>query len=429
MADEPLTPSPTLPGDAGAPRVPAAEGRRGLLRIRDFRLILGAFGVSTFGDDLALVALTIKVADLTGSGLAVSGLLLAGLLPTILMAPVAGLVVDRREGVRVLVVANLVQAGVAVGLAWAETYPLIVTLTFLLSTAAAFDRPALFALIPRTVGEDRTQPANAYLELSRYVGGALGPVAAGALAAGVGLRVALLVDAATFAVVAVAAGFLRTRRPPRPGAARARGREAREGVAFVARDRVLRLTFVVLAAAVVFAAIDNVAAVFFARGDLGAGDLGFGLLLTAWVGGMVVGAVVTGRRIPGGRLAIAVLWSTAVGGAAVAVAAGAAVLGVALAMFALGGVANGLQNVAMRTLMHHRVPEALRGRVFAAYAALMSGAQIVALGLGGLLVTWIGARGALLLAGGGGLVAGLAGTLLYHRIPRSARGSVPGPEA
>jgi MFS family permease len=236
--------------------------------------------------------------------------------------------------------------------------------------------------------------------------------------------VALLVDAATFVVVALGAGFIRARRPPGHAEAGARGRAAREGIAFVARDAVLRLTFLVLAAAVVFAAIDNVAAVFFARVDLDAGDLGYGLLLTSWVGGMVVGAVVTGRRIPGGRLAGAVLWWTAIGGVAVAVAAAVAGLWVAVAMFAVGGMANGLQNVAMRTLMHRRVPDALRGRVYAAYSALMSAAQIVALGLGGVLVTWVGARGALLLAGAGGLVAGLAGVVLYHRIPGRSRGAV-----
>jgi MFS family permease len=415
-----LTPPAGDPGDEV--QLGGLAARRALLRSRDFRLILGAFGLSAFGDDLAVVALTIRVADLTGSGLAVSGMLLAGLVPLIVAAPAAGLVVDRRESVRVLVVANLAQAVVAVGLAWVETYPMILALTFLLQVAAAFDRPALFALIPRAVGEERTQPANAYLDLSRYAGGVLAPVTAGALAVGLGTGVALLADAATFVVVAVAVAFLHVRRPPGASSGEPRLRGAREGISFVSRDAILRLTFLVLGAAIVFAAIDNVATVFFARTTLGAGDLGYGLLLTAWVGGMILGALLAGRRIPGSRLAGAVVWASAIGGAAVATAAGAAILWVAVAMYVVGGLTNGLQNVAMRTLMHRRVPDRLRGRVYAAYGAMTSGAQIAALGLGGVLVTWLGARGALLLGGVGAVLAGAVGLLFHARIPLPERG-------
>jgi hypothetical protein len=70
----------------------------------------------------------------------------------------------------------------------------------------------------------------------------------------------------------------------------------------------------------------------------------------------------------------------------------------------------------MRTLMHRRTPEPLRGRVFAAYSGFMSAAQIAALGLGGLLVSIAGARGSLLVAGVGTLAIGGAGLLWYARV-------------
>src|SRR5206468_1282610 len=65
-----------------------------LLRRRDVALLLGGYGLSALGDVLALVALTIRVHDLTGAGPAVAGLLLAGALPVIVLAPLAGMAVD-----------------------------------------------------------------------------------------------------------------------------------------------------------------------------------------------------------------------------------------------------------------------------------------------------------------------------------------------
>jgi MFS family permease len=139
-----------------------------LLRVRDFRLILAAYGTTHLGDDLAIVALTIRVQELTGSGLAVSALLIAELLPRLLFAPLGGLIIDRLETVRVLVVASIIQAGLAASLAFVEALPGLLVLSFLLGTAAAVSNPALFALVPVAAGEDRVPEAFARLEFVRY---------------------------------------------------------------------------------------------------------------------------------------------------------------------------------------------------------------------------------------------------------------------
>jgi MFS family permease len=389
------------------------------MRVRDFRLILVAYGTTHLGDDLAIVALTIRVEELTDSGLAVSALLIADLLPRLLFAPLGGLIIDRLETVRVLVAASIVQAGLAVGLAFTEGLPGLLVLSFLLGTAAAVSNPALFALVPVAAGEERVPEANARLELGRYAGGALGPLLAGVLSARLGTRFALLVDAGTFLVIAGCAAALRLRRAAAPLGEGEAPPKAREGIAFVRRDPVLQLTFVVLALSVVFAAIDNVAEVFFAKDVLEAGDIGYGALLTAWILGMIVGATLTARRIRPDGLGAAIPLAAVAGGGAVAVAAALPALPLALAMFVVGGAANGLENAGMRTLMHRRTPEHLRGRVFAAYSGLLSGAQIVALGLGGILVALAGARGSLLVAGSGSVLVGAIGFLWYLRVRRT----------
>jgi len=396
----------------------------GGIRGRDFRLLVASTGLSALGDELALIALTIKVANLTDSGLAVAALLIAGLLPMVLFAPIAGPLVDRHETTETLALSVLVQAGLAVGLAFVTSLPLILVLTFLLGAGAAVSSPAVWTLVPIAVGEDGVTEASAYLETGRYVGMVLGPVLAGALAAGPGTRVALLLDALTFLAIGLAAMALRIRRHPEAQEASGRRRdEVREGFRFIRHDQVLLLAFTAVGAVILFAAMDNVAEVFFARDTLDAGDWGFGLLASGWLLGMVAGAVVIGRTLPTPRLVPSWMTASIAGGMAVTAAAALPVLWFAVAMFVLGGVANGVQTVAGRSLLVHRTPDRLRGRVFAAYGGLANGMQLAATAVAGVLVAVVGGRTALLVGGIGTIVAGTVGFLWYAALPADAKRS------
>ncbi|MGH2663017.1 MAG: MFS transporter [Actinomycetota bacterium] len=394
------------------------------MRRRDFQLIFVAFALSSLGDYVALITLTLRVEAMTNSGWAVAGLLLTGLVPPVLFAPISGLLVDRLESVRLLAVTALFQAGVAAALAFTPGLAPTLALSFLLGTGLSVTQPALFALIPRAVGEDRTTQANAYLEVARWGGATAGPLLAAVLTETLGANSTLLANAGTFLVIAAVVPFLTVRRPPVAEGSgegqRPRG-QARAGMVFIARDRLLRLTVLVLGFVVVFAAADNVAEVFFAKDVLGAGNTGYGILITTWTLGMVVGSTLTGRFATPPRLAPILLVGAVVGGSAVVVAAGAAVFPVAVAGFLVGGIANGTELVAIRSLLHHRVPDRLRGRAFAAYYGLIQAAQIVALGGSGGLVQGFGARTTMLIAGAGAAAVGVIGTVLYLTIPRSQR--------
>ena len=104
-----------------------------LLRLRDFRLLVISNGLSSLGDELALIALTIKVFEVShGSGIAVCcGPARRGHPPGRLRTA-AGLIVDRTETTGTLAIASAIQAGIAVGLAYADPVWLIVLLCFLL---------------------------------------------------------------------------------------------------------------------------------------------------------------------------------------------------------------------------------------------------------------------------------------------------------
>jgi MFS family permease len=401
-----------------------------LLRSPDFRLLVLSNGLSSLGDELALVALTIKVFELSsGSGLAVAAVLLAGIIPLVVFAPLAGLIVDRTETTGTLALASVAQAVIAVGLAFAEPVWLVVALSFLLGSAASVASPAVFAIVPTAVDEEDLTEANANMETVRYIGMVAGPLIAGGLAGALGAdkgtRVALLLDAITFLVITSAAASLRVRRMPEPvpEGGRTKG-EARRGFAFIRRDRVLLIGVAVVAATVLFATMDNVAEVFFANDPtlLNAGNWGYGELAAVWLLGMVVGAGVIARRLHQEQLAPAVLLASITGGAAVAVAALFPHIVLALAMFAVGGVANGVASVSMRSLIHHRAPDELRGRVFAAYFGVAFAGQLAATALGGVLIAILPSSQDVLLIGGvGGAIVGLIGLAWYAALPSEAR--------
>jgi MFS family permease len=392
-----------------------------LLRQRDFQLILVGVALSALGDYLALLALTLEVYDTTGSGWAVSGLLLTGLAPQVLFAPLAGWLVDRRETVRVLVMVALLQAATAAALAFVSPLAAIYALSLLLGIGVAVATPGLMALVPKVSGEDRVTEANAYLSAARWGGSALGPVLGGVLSGAIGTEGALLADAGSFLLIAVAIGLLQVRRPPEPAVEGAPKERARDGFTVIWRDRLLRLATSVIAATVLFAVIDNVAEVFYATEDLGAGDIGYGLLVGSWTIGMVAGSTLIGRRLPAAGLAWAMLAAGAGGGTAVVLAAAVPVLPVAILSFVAGGVANGVVVVAYQSLIPRRVEDRLRGRAFAAFYGIVNAAQVSAMAMGGGLVELLGGRGSLAIAGGGAAVASGIGLLIHAAMPRAER--------
>ena len=171
----------------------------------------------------------------------------AHMVPVVALAPAAGLLVDRVESVRLLVLVSLAQAGAATALAFVGGLGPILALSALLGAGVAVSQPAEFALTPAVVGDGAQTEANGHLESARYVGFTAGPLIGGALAAAGGTKLAMLVNAASFLFVAGSAVALQARRP-RPARPETGERDrAREGFAFLRSDAVLK---VVVAAAV-----------------------------------------------------------------------------------------------------------------------------------------------------------------------------------
>jgi Major Facilitator Superfamily len=379
--------------------------------------VAGAVGLSALGDWVAIVALGLHVKDVTDSAFAVAALWVCLFGPSVAVAGHAGLLVDRIEATRLLAAVSLLGALVAAVLGFTTGTAAVLALTALLGLVFAILQPAEFALVPPLAGK-RVQEANGHIETARYVGFGLGPLLGGLLFSAGGLELAMLVDAATFAAVAGAALALRVRRDPRTLEEAERTPRARDGVAFLFRDRVLSLAMMVAFSSLLFMSAVWVGELFFVEDVLGRGDVAYGLMLSIWTAGMAVGALLLSRRVAAGAVAATGLAAVAVQGTGLALPALWLSFAFFLACSFVGGLAHGLKNVMFRSLIHVRVPERLHGRVFAAYNGIRNSAELGAFAAGGLLVAAIGPRGTLAYAGGLSALAGLVGLLVLLRMYR-----------
>ena len=383
---------------------------------RDTRLIVGAVGVSALGDFLLWIPLTLHLQEMTGSGVAVAALMICLWAPVLLLAPAAGLLADRVETRGLVIWASLAQAAIAAAMALAvDSLAAMLPLAVLLGVGFAVAQPAEFALVPVVAGKRRLAEVNGQVEAARYLGMTAGPLIGGALAAAGGTAAALLVDAATFACVAIAAVLLRARRHPAGEVPGERGSRARDGIVHLFRDRTLGLVLTVVFVSLLFMSASITAEVFFLKEDLAVGDVLYGVLFSSWTVGMVLGALVVSRRVPARAIAAAALVAVGLQGVGLGLPTAWLAAGFAGAMWFAGGVGHGVKNVLARTLIGERVPARLHGRAFAAYNGLRNGAELLALAAGGVLVAAIGARATLALAGAVPVLAALGGLMAYRR--------------
>jgi MFS family permease len=383
-------------------------------RSRDLPLLAGAAGISALGDFMAIFPLILHVQERTGSAFAVSALLFALWGPVVLAAGLAGAIVDRLENRAILIFVSLGQAAVVLGmLAGIDSLWLLLPLMALLGFGVALSQPAEFALVPAAAGPDAdAAKANGLMETTRSIGFTAGPVIGGALGAAGVLWLAVALNALSFLAVAGAALAIRARRRPERREDEDSQTRAREGFAFLVRDRDMAIALGGAVAALAIFSISAIAEPFFVAHALKAGSLAYGVLLTSWTLGMTAGSAGLAHRVGRAQLAAGGLASVVLQGLGITGAALSPVLWAALIGFTFGGVAHGVKNVLLRTLIHERAPEALRGRVFAAYNGARNGAELGALVLGGIAVGALGARAALLLAGIGPAAIGAAGLLL-----------------
>jgi len=330
-----------------------------------FRLLFFATLGSSLGTLLATVALVVDVKDRTDSGPWVSGLMLAEFLPAVAVGLLFGPLLDRFSRRGLMIVSDLVRAGVFCTLPFADSAGQIVALAGLAGLATGLFRPAVYAGLPNLVPENDLARANSLIQTGENVSWTVAPVIGGALVAGSGPHLAYWINAVSFIVSALLI-FALPGRSLQGALAVSHGhlRDLRDGFLRVVQTRPLLTVLVVWTIALGAIASTQTAQVFLAKDVFSAGDFGYGLMFGCIGLGLAIGSFGAGTWVE--RRSVGMVYATSI--LVLAIGVGAAAVSpnvwVALPCFVLAGIGNGAAVVCNSLLVQRGATDEIRGRVF-----------------------------------------------------------------
>ena len=369
-----------------------------------YRRLWAARTASAWGDAFATVALSLLVLDRTGSGLGVAGVVAAEIVPVLLLAPIAGVVVDHFSPVRVMVAADLARMLLAAVLPLVgHSVPGIYAVAFGMSAASAFFNPAAGSALPALVDEDELIAGNSGIWTAAVISQIVLAPAAGAVVATIGYGPAFWINATSFAASAVLLARLRLARPAAAAARSGFWHQAREGAALLAGHRVLRALAAGQGLAALSAGATSALLVVLIRERLGLGPAGYGTALACIGIGAAAGPLLLTRFVSDPRRPAFVFGPYLLRAAVDMVLATVRVPAAVLGSLAGYGVGTSTGAVTFNSLLQAETPPAVRGRVFAAFDVIWQLGRLASLALGGRLADTAGiaavyAAGAVLLS-------------------------------
>jgi MFS family permease len=358
---------------------------------RNFRRYFTGQAVSLVGTWIQMVAQSWLVLQLTGSGSALGGVVAVQTLPMLLLGPYGGVVADRFDKRRLMIVLQAMMGVLALvlgvlALTHRVTLWQVYVIALLLGLNNCFENPARQAFVLEMVAPDEVRNAVSLNSVLINAARAIGPGIAGLIIAVSGVGVCFLINAASFAAVIASlitldlAALHRAPRTPR-----ARG-QVRAGLAYVRRTPELATPLLMMAVIGCLAYEFQVVLPVLAQDSFGARPQVYGFMTAAMGAGAVVGGLFVAAR--GGTGNRAVVVSAAQLGVAMAAAALAPGLWTELlALLLVGGVSVGFLSKGSSTLQLAASP-VMRGRVLALWTVAFLGSTPI----GGPVVGWVGER-------------------------------------
>jgi len=390
IVDEPLAglvapavTHPTAPTDARRDDLDEVA-HRGLNRLgsalasRNFRLLWMANVLSTSGTWMQKVAQNWLVLTISGSPFYLGLDAFVGELPILLLTLVGGVIADRHDRRRLLIMSQCVQLTCAFALAGLVYFDAIriwhvLALSFTSGIAQAFGGPASQSLLPALVPRRDLPNAVALNSLQFNLSRILGPVAAGLALATAGMAACFAMNGLSFFIVIAALLRLDLARVPEGSRRRSLLDEMRTGLAYVrARPPLIELTVLAFLTTLLALPLQTLLPVM-AREVFGQGVEGYSTLMVCSGIGAVLGALVVawkGRYPHMGRTALMVQGVFAV---LVMLFAGSRSLPVSYALLVIASVALIILTSTAISLAQLAAPDEMRGRVMSIFMVAFRG--------------------------------------------------------
>jgi len=403
--------------------MPSSTGPRltRALRHRNFRLFFAGQSISLVGTWITRVATSWLIYRLTGSELLLGIAGFCGQIPTLLITPFAGVLVDRMDRRRMLVItqaASLVQSALLAILTLAGdiTVVHIVVLQVLQGIINAFDTPARQAFVSEMV-DDRKDLANAIALNSSMVNGSriIGPSVGGLLIAGFGEGWCFAIDAVSYLGVIASLLAMRVAARQRHEASEMRVlEELGHGWRYILGHVPIRTVLLMVAIVSTAGTPYSVLMPAIASQELAGGPNTLGILMAASGAGALTGALYLASRESVLGLGRVIMYATLLFGGSLIAFSQTRSLWVACVLLALVGGGFMMQLAATNTFLQTIVQERLRGRVMSFYTMAFFGTVPIGSLIGGAIAERVGAPLTVALSG---VVCLAAGGWFAWRLP------------
>jgi MFS family permease len=368
--------------------------------------------VSLFGDAFTLIALPWFVLQGTDSGTVTAGILLSLQLPAVLTSMVIGSLIDRFQPRTIITLDNGLRTlimGLIPILYWFGLLEL--WLLFLLTVLTGMLAPATEvgsrSILPELVDDKDLDAANMLWSFSLNLSLIIGPAVAGVLVASFGGPSVLLIDAGTFAVMAILAATLPTLKRSHAGI----GVPISEhlGLRQLWDMKVVRYT--TLLSLVFFFSYGPLEAALplYSNAVLQTDAQGYGLLWSALAVGALIGTLSSARLSQRLHLGVALPLIALLWGASLLPMSFINELWLACSVLFLGGLMWGPYTPMETTLLQRNIPKSQRGRVFGARSTLLIGGSPLGLATGGVLLAFVPSISVIALSAVACILVGLIG--------------------
>jgi DHA3 family tetracycline resistance protein-like MFS transporter len=380
------------------------------LGVRDFALLWSGQTVSSLGDGIFTIALAIVTLEIDHSPSGIALVFAARAIPSVLLALVGGVVVDRVSR-RLTMLSSDAVRGITVGvigllIARGELHLWeLIVMAAIFGAADSFFSPASQAIMPELLSPELLVPGNALSQMSfQLTQGLIGPAIGGFVVAAIGTAWSFGFDAASFFVSALCLSVMRSRSHDKKSG-QSPIEDAREGLRYVIKRHWLFFSIIGAALANFFGMAPlSVLLPLFVRQTLHASALSLGLVFAAGGATGIVASLIVARMGPP-RRQVSVLW-IAYGASGVAIASLAFAPNVVVTIL-ITAVEVGLMiygDVLWFAMMQRLVPHEVLGRVSSLVFLFAFSLGPLGILFGGVAASAIGTRHALLLCG---LISGL----------------------
>ncbi|MBI1729263.1 MFS transporter [Candidatus Acetothermia bacterium] len=397
---------------------------------KNFILLWQGQLVSQLGTQAFVLAMQLWIKDTTGSATLMGVLSMLSSIPGVLLGPIAGTFADRHSRRNIIIICDFL-CGLALFSLVASIFLIphasTLILTWLFITAIfvailqAFFRPAIQASIPDIVPTEKLHSANSLNQSTLQLATVFGPGIGGVLYTIFGAPLLFLINACTFTFSAISELFVKIPQQIAKKSQAKRGllndfkADIIEGFQFVWNRKGMRNFFFAVAVLNFFTVPFGLLLPFFVTDSLHAGNEWYGFLLAAFGFGSLTGYIVAGLIKLSAHKRSLVLPFLLIGFSAVLASMGFVRNSwIALVIFLIMGVASGIINITIITILQLSTPSAIRGRVFGFLSTIAAGLSPISMGLAGVVADLLHQNIPLIY-----FCAGMIGTLLSALISLS----------